>query len=109
MHLEVDAAVTLKDLEETLITPSIVPRIDTKPVILTVLNAPADYLDSVTSEVRAGLVRVNTRLVGQEVFVDRECSGDGTICKNFGLDAVRIGIYIVARSTKVLVVSVSAS
>lgn len=73
------ATVTNKDLEGTLVTPSVVPRVNTNPVVLTVLNAPTDYFDGVTSSTRAGLVRVNSRLIGQKVLVDRESSGDRTV------------------------------
>ena len=72
MHLAIDARVTHKDLEGTLVTPSVVPRVNTEPVVLTVLSAPTDCLDGVTSERTAGLVRVNSGLVGQEVLIDRE-------------------------------------
>ena len=76
MNCCVYATVTNKDLEGTLVTPSVVPRVNTKPVVLTVLSAPTDHLDGVTSKPRASLLRVNSRLVGQEVLVDVKDSGD---------------------------------
>jgi len=59
VHLSVDTAVTHEDLEGSHIAPGVVPGVDTEPVVLTVLRAPADRLDSVATEGRASLVGVD--------------------------------------------------
>ena len=108
VHLAVDATVAHEDFEGTLVAPSVVPRVDTEPVVLTVLSAPTDHLDSVTSERRAGRVLVNTGRVGQEVLVDREGSGDGTVSIDVGFDVCN-SLDTVAGGTEVLIVGVGAS
>ena len=108
MHLSVDTASTLLDLEGTTITPGLVPGVDTEPVVLTVLDTPADGLDGVATESRAGLVGVDTGLVGQEVFVDGEGGGDGTVLLDLSLDVLNTADSIAA-GREVLVIVVGAS
>ena len=60
VHLSVDTASAHLDLEGALVTPSVVPGVDTEPVVNTVLFAPADGLDGVTTESGARLVLVDT-------------------------------------------------
>lgn len=107
MHLVVDATVALQDLEKTLVTPGVVPRVDTEPVVLTVLSTPANRLDGVTSELLASGVAVDTRLVGREVLVDGEGRGDGTVLLDLSLDVLDT-IDGVAAVSGVLVVGVGA-
>ena len=90
MHLAVNTRVTHKDLESTLITPGVVPGVDTEPVVLTVLGTPTDGLDGVTTESITRLVRVDTTLVGEEIFVDGEGSSDGTVGVDISLDGINI-------------------
>jgi len=90
VHLSVDSAGAHLDLEGALVTPGVVPGVDTEPVVFTVFSAPTDGLDSVTTESRARLVRVDTRLVGQEVLVDCEGSGYSTVLEDIVLDLVDI-------------------
>ena len=88
MHLVVDATIAHQNLESALVTPGVVPRVDTEPVVLAVLSTPADGLDSVTTEGRATLVLVDTRLIGQEVLIDGEGGCDRTVLLDIGLDLV---------------------
>ena len=76
------------DLEQTLVSPVLVPRVHHEPVGRTALGAPADDLDGVTAESLSGLVLVDTRLVTQEVLIDSEGAGDGTILEDVLLDVV---------------------
>ena len=50
MHLVVDAAVAHLDLEGAHITPGVVPGVHAQPVVDSVLSAPTDGLDGVTTE-----------------------------------------------------------
>lgn len=61
-----------EDLEESLVTPALVPGVGAEPVLGSVLDAPAEDLDGVTSELGASGVLVDTALVGEEVLVDGE-------------------------------------
>lgn len=90
MHLSIDTRITHKDLESTLITPGVVPGVDTKPVVLTVLGTPTDSLDGVTTQSITRLVGVDTTLVGEEIFVDGEGRSDGTVLVDIGFDSIII-------------------
>lgn len=50
MHLVVDTASTHLDLEGTHVTPGVVPGVNAKPVVFTVLVTPTDGLDGVATE-----------------------------------------------------------
>jgi len=86
VHLEVDSTVSHQDLEGSLVSPGVVPRVHTEPVVLTVLGSPSNGLNGVTSKGRSSLVRVDSRLVGKEVLVDSESSGDSSISLDILLD-----------------------
>lgn len=88
MHLVVNTSFTHLDLEGTLITPGVVPGVDTEPVVHTVLGTPTDGLDGVTTESFSGLDGVDTTLVGKEIFVDGEGSSDGTVLVDVSLDGI---------------------
>ena len=88
MDLSVDAAVSLLDLEGSLVTPGVVPGVDGEPVVGVVLSSPADELDGVSTESGAGGVLVDSRLVGWEVLVDGEGGGDGSVGEDVLLDLV---------------------
>jgi len=107
VHLAVDARVTHKDLEGAHVTPGVVPGVNTEPVVRSVLSAPADRLDGVTTESRASGVLVDTRLVGKEVLVDCEGRCDGTVLLDLSLDVLDTPDAIAAGS-EVLVISVGA-
>ncbi len=107
MHLSVDATVAHQDLEGSLVTPGVVPGVDTEPVVLTVLGTPADGLDSVTTEGSAGLMRVDTGLVGQEIFVDGEGGCNGTVLLDLSLDVLNTS-DTVGGIREVLVISIDA-
>merc|ERR1712159_439061 len=57
-----------------------------KPVVEVVLSAPANDLDGVTTELPAGLVLVDTRLVGQEVLIDDEGTCDWAVLCDVSLE-----------------------
>ena len=88
MNLSVDAAVSLLDLEGSLVAPGVVPGVDGEPVVSAVLGSPTDELDSVATEGGASCVLVDTGLVGWEVLVDGEGSGDGSVGVDVLLDVV---------------------
>ena len=88
MHLSVDSAVAHKNLKGSLVSPGVVPGVDTEPVILAVLSSPTDSLDSVTAKLGAGSVLVNTRLVGEEIFVDGEGSSHRAVLVDVSLDGI---------------------
>ena len=88
MHLIVNAAVAHKDLESSLITPVVVPGVDTEPVVLTIFDTPADHLDSMTTKLLSGHVLVNTRGISFEVLVYSESSSDSTVGHDFHLDII---------------------
>ena len=107
VHLVVDATVAHLDLEETHVTPGVVPGVHAEPVVLAVLSAPTDSLDSVTAKSRASSVLVNAGLVGQEVFVDSEGRSDSTVLLDVSLDSID-ATDAVAAVSKVLIGLVSA-
>ena len=88
MDLSVDSTLALLDLEGTLVTPGVVPGVDSEPVVFTPLGSPTDELDGVTSESRTRLVGVDTALVGQEVLVDSEGCSYSSILEDIGLDVL---------------------
>merc|ERR1719162_150172 len=88
MNLFVDSAVTLLDLEGSLVTPGVVPGVDGEPVLFSGLSSPADKLDGVTTEGFASNVLVDTGLVGREVLVDGEGGGDSSVVEDVLLDLV---------------------
>ena len=61
---------TSENLEKTLITPIIIPRIGHEPVGSTFLHTPTDDPDSMTPELTPGHVLIHARLVVGEVGVD---------------------------------------
>ena len=97
MHLVVDATVAHQDLEGSHVTPGVVPGVDAEPVVLAVLSAPTDRLDSVAAERGASLVRIDTGLVSEEVFVDGESRGDSAVLLDVSLDAINAGEAIAGR------------
>ena len=88
MHLVVDATVAHLDLERAEVTPGVVPGVHAEPVVLTVLDTPSNSLDSVTAKSGASGVLVDTGLVGEEVFVDSESGGDGSVLLDISLDGI---------------------
>lgn len=86
MHLSVDAGVSHLDFEGALISPGAVPGVDSEPVVLAVLVSPSDNLDGMTTKGTTGLVGVNTALVSEEIFVDSEGSGHGSVAENVVLN-----------------------
>jgi hypothetical protein len=105
VHLVVDSAVALKNLESTLISPGVVPGVNAEPVVLVILDAPSNALDGVASLGGTGHVLVNTGLVGEEIFVDGEGSGDWSVGHDLGLDVFDT-LDGVAGGTEVLVASI---
>ena len=89
VQLSVDTAVTLLDLEETLVSPRVAPRVSAEPVVKAggAIMTPSDRLDGVTSSLTASLVIVDTALVVEEVFVDGESSLHWTVVIKLGLDS----------------------
>jgi len=85
---EVEDAVALLhgDLEGASISPSVIPRVDVEPVSLTVLNTPSNALDGVTAKHLTGNVRVDTGLIGNEIFEDGEGKAGRTVSHNVELD-----------------------
>ena len=50
VHLVVDAGFSHPDLESALVTPSIIPRVDAKPVVFTTFSAPANRLNGMATK-----------------------------------------------------------
>lgn len=69
-----------------MVTPCIVPGIHAKPVVYAVLVAPADSFYRVAAKCTAGLMLINSTLVGQEIFVDGESRSDCAILEDVLLD-----------------------
>jgi len=74
------------NLEGAVVTPSVVPRVVDDPVVLSTFVAEANDLDGVTPEGLAGLVRVDTTLLGQEVLIDSEGTSDRSLGNDVLLD-----------------------
>ena len=111
MHLSVDTASTLLDLEGTTITPGLVPGVDAKPVFEAgiFIGSPTDDLDGVTTEgSNSGIwLDVDTRLVGEEVLIDGEGSSDSTVSLDILLDVAN-STETIAGAGRVLVISVNS-
>jgi len=88
VHLVVNATVAHEDLEGSLVTPGVVPGVHAEPVVLSVLGTPTNDLNGVTTKGGSSLVRVDTGLVGEEILIDGEGTGNGTILGDIGLDLV---------------------
>jgi hypothetical protein len=91
------------DLEETLVSPVLVPRVHDKKVVDTVLDTPANDLDGMTSESLTALMLVDTALVAQEVFIDGESTGDWTVSVDILLKMVDVRNRVRSRGRHVLV------
>lgn len=76
---------TTGNLEETTITPLLVPRVLDQPVWCSVLGTPSDHFHGVSAKKRSGLVCVDTRLVCWEVRVDREGDSKRPVVHDGGL------------------------
>ena len=85
-----DSAFVHADLEGSLVSPSVVPGVDSEPPVSTVGVSPTDKFDGVTTEGLSGLVGVDTALVGEEIFVDGESSSDGSVFADILLDFVNL-------------------
>ena len=111
MHLSVDTAITLLDLEGTTITPGLVPGVDAKPEIEAgiFIGSPTDDLDGVTTEgSNSGIwLDVDTRLVGEEVLIDGEGGSDSTVSLDIRLDVAN-STETIAGAGGVLVISVNS-
>eukprot|EP00043_Microstomoeca_roanoka_P028209 m.17250 g.17250 ORF g.17250 m.17250 type:complete len:362 (+) comp8245_c0_seq1:165-1250(+) len=106
-NLGLDTALvsTLADLEETIVSPVVVPAVGNNPVVGTTLNAPAENLDGMTTKSLARSVDVDTRLVGEEVAVDGEGTLDRAVGHNLSGNLVNTADTVGA-AAKVLVVGV---
>jgi len=87
VHLLVDAAVALLDLEESRKAPWSSPWVGAEPVVEAILSTPADDLDGVATSDSTGDVVVDTALVVEEVFIDCEGAFHGSVVVELGLDA----------------------
>jgi len=74
------------DTEVTSLTPVLTPRVGDLPVLLAVLDTPADKLDGVATLEGARDVVVDTASVGHEVLVDTEGDLKRTVLDDIGLD-----------------------
>ena len=88
VDLTVDTAVTLEDLEGSLISPSVIPGVDGEPVVFTTFGSVADELDSMATKSTSSLMGVDSTLVGKEVLVDGEGSGNSSVGDNVCLDGI---------------------
>lgn len=105
MYLVVDAAVAHEDLERALVTPILVPGVDTEPVVLTILDTPADNLDGMTTESITSHVLVHSRRISLEVLINSESSRDRAVGHDLHLNVVN-SCDSVGRSSFNLVVAV---
>ena len=109
VHLVVNAASAHGNFECAVVSPGAVPGVDAEPVVLAVLDAPSDGLDSVATESFSRLVSVDSTLVGEEVFVDCEGRSDGTVLGNVLLDGVNAAKVVTAGSEVLVGVVVDES
>merc|ERR1719321_215451 len=86
--LVLDAALVLAahDAEEALLAPVGVPRVGDLPVFRTVLHAPPDNLDGVTTRGLARRALVNSARIILEVAVDCEGRLDGPALHDHALN-----------------------
>ena len=91
VHLLVDAAVALLNLEEASHAPADAPGVSAEPVVEAALNTPAEDLDGVATSDTAGDVVVDTALVAEEVLIDGESAFHGTVVVELILDGVNGG------------------
>jgi hypothetical protein len=82
----VDTALAESDSEETVFTPSSVPRVGNDPVVDTIFVTPTNDLDGVTTESRSGLMSVDTTSIRHEILVDGEASFNGSVLDDVGLN-----------------------
>lgn len=105
MYLVVDAAVAHEDLERALVTPVLVPGVNTEPVVLTIFDTPADDLDGMTTESITSHVLVHSRRISLEVFINSESSRDRAMGHDLHLNVVN-SCDSIGRSSFNLVVAV---
>jgi len=78
------------DLEETLVSPVLIPGVHDQKVVDSVLYAITYDLDGVTTESLACFVLVDTTLVAQEVLIDGESACDWTIGDEILLEMINV-------------------
>jgi hypothetical protein len=99
---------SLLDLEVTVVTPGLIPRVSNQPEVDSILSSVTEGLDGVSSEEISSSVGVNSSLVGKEVLIDREgnlnWSVGGNLALHLGNSGDRVG-----RLTVVLVTGVRST
>jgi len=92
--------VATTDAEETLLTPSDVPRVGADPVLLTVLLAITNHLDGVTALIITRSVMIDTALIAVEITVDEHDGLEGTVLDellhHLGLADQEVGVLALA-------------
>merc|ERR1712217_666446 len=107
MALRVDAAFTEGDLEQSLVSPRVIPRVGDEPVLFTILDTPSNDLHSVASEGLSRGMLVDTGLVVREIGIHGEGSGHGTILHQILLDISGVSESVSTVSGEVLVTIVN--
>lgn len=82
MNLRINSAFTMGNSEGSVISPGLVPGVDSDPVIFT----PTNQLDGMATKSFSGLVFIHTTLVVHEVFINGESGGHSTILIDILLD-----------------------
>jgi len=93
---------TSKNLEESLVSPSVIPGIGNKPVGSSILNSPSNHLHGMSSKLRSRDVLVDSTFVAHEVLIHSEGGLNRSILQNLLLDVSRIRRDRVTVSTKML-------
>ncbi len=75
MALAVNSAFSERNFESSIISPSLIPRVDYNPMIF-----PVSYdFDCMSSQGASCSMPVNSALVVNEVFINGESSSDGSV------------------------------
>lgn len=65
---------TSEDLEGTFVTPSFIPWVNDGPVFDSIFDTPSDDFNGMATKLGSRSMLVDTRFIGQEVFIDGEGS-----------------------------------
>jgi len=102
LALNATLVATTTNLEVAICSPILVPAVGDPPVVHATIDTPTEDLDGMATESRAGLVRVDAALVGEEVLVDSEGSLCGAVLHQLVLDIGDTAGNRVRRRAKVL-------
>jgi len=77
--LRIDSTITNCDFELSIVSPSLIPRVNDNPVILSIFGSVSNNFNGMSSKGFSCGVFVNSSLVGNEIFINGEGGGHWSV------------------------------